>query len=268
MKKRFHFFGMIWSGSIIQDHSDLSASKEAINPFLQWVYRLLWCTMIRKGWWLRFVFRWPYANKFPTHMVRMFCSGKLRMRKQNAKTTVPLDVVPERRTKRCSPRFRPGGRFCELSFRYQSSPTGREGEISRPLDHMRHIPLIHSARFKCSTNCYIYTTVFQVYRPNGTGKCVLVRCIWPLHMRLPQKYVSQGLEPLLTSFWLPLRYVLLRIGTRYIQFTHAHLFNKRKSSIFSCLFNLTSSKAKINGQKSHEHRARMIRLFRIKQLIN
>ena len=25
--------------------------------------------------------------------------------------TVPLDVAPERRTKRCSPRFRPGGRF-------------------------------------------------------------------------------------------------------------------------------------------------------------
>ena len=36
---------------------------------------------------------------------------KLRMRKQNTKTTVPLDVAPERRTKRCSPRFRPGGRF-------------------------------------------------------------------------------------------------------------------------------------------------------------
>ena len=67
---------------------------------------------------------------------RNFCLGKLRMRKQNTKTTVPLDVVPERRTKRCSPRFRPGGRFCELRFRYQSSPTGIEGEISRPLDHM------------------------------------------------------------------------------------------------------------------------------------
>ena len=35
----------------------------------------------------------------------------LRMRQQNAKATVPLDVVPERRTERCSPRFRPGGRF-------------------------------------------------------------------------------------------------------------------------------------------------------------
>ena len=33
------------------------------------------------------------------------------MRQQNTKATVPLDMVPERRTKRCSPRFRPGGRF-------------------------------------------------------------------------------------------------------------------------------------------------------------
>ena len=58
------------------------------------------------------------------------------MRKQNTKTTVLLDVVPERRTKRFPPRFRPVGRFCELRFRYLSSPTGREGEISRPLDHI------------------------------------------------------------------------------------------------------------------------------------
>ena len=26
-------------------------------------------------------------------------------------STVPLDVAPERRTERCSPRFRPGDRF-------------------------------------------------------------------------------------------------------------------------------------------------------------
>ena len=57
------------------------------------------------------------------------------MRKQNTKTTVPLDVVLERRSKRFPPRFRPVGRFFELRFRYLSSPTGREGEISRPLDH-------------------------------------------------------------------------------------------------------------------------------------
>ena len=73
-------------------------------------------------------------------MVRSSVLGKLRMRvlrmrKRDTKTTVPLDVVPERRTKRFPPRFRPVGRFCELRFRYQSSPTGSEGEISRPLDH-------------------------------------------------------------------------------------------------------------------------------------
>ena len=78
----------------------------------------------------------PTQIILPMNMVGNSVPGKLRMRKQNTKTTVPLDVVPERRTKRCSPRFRPGGRFCELRFRYQSSPTGIEGEISRPLDHM------------------------------------------------------------------------------------------------------------------------------------
>ena len=107
------------------------------------------------------VFTWPYAIHFiPTNMVRTRVRGNLCMRKQNTKTTVPLDVTPERRTKRCSPRFRPGGRFCELRFRYLSSPTGREGEISRPLDHMRQIPFIHSARLLDSTNFYIYRTVF------------------------------------------------------------------------------------------------------------
>ena len=104
---------------------------------------------------------WPYAIPFiPTNMVWTRVRGNLRMRKQNTKTTVPLDVVPERRTKRFPPRFRPVGRFCELRFRYLSSPTGREGEISRPLDHVRQIPFIHSARLIDSTNFNIYRTVF------------------------------------------------------------------------------------------------------------
>ena len=107
------------------------------------------------------VFTWPYAIHYiPTNMVRTRVRGNLRMRAQNTKTTVPLDVAPERRTKRCSPRFRPGGRFCELRFRYLSSPTGREGEISRPLDHMRQIPFIHSTRFIDGANFCIYRTVF------------------------------------------------------------------------------------------------------------
>ena len=107
------------------------------------------------------VFTWPYTIHFIlTNMVRTRVRVSLRMCKQNTKATVPLDVVPERRTERFPPRFRPVGRFCELRFRYLSSPTGREGEISRPLDHMRQIPFIHSARLIDSTNFYIYRTVF------------------------------------------------------------------------------------------------------------
>jgi len=104
-----------------------------------------------------------YFSVDPTwmNMVRITVLGKRRMRKQNSKTTVPLDVVPERRTKRCSPRFRPGGRFCELRFRYPSSPTGREGEISRPLDHMWQIPLIHSTQF--TTMWYILVCLCTAY---------------------------------------------------------------------------------------------------------
>ena len=55
----------------------------------------------------------------------------------NTKTMVPLDAVSERRTERCSSSFRSNDRFCEMRFRYKSSPTGSEGEISRPLPHLR-----------------------------------------------------------------------------------------------------------------------------------
>ena len=73
-------------------------------------------------------------------------SDHFRLRKQNTKATVPLDVAPERRIERFPPKFRPVGRFWELRFRYLSSSTGREGEINRPPEHMRQIPFIHSAR--------------------------------------------------------------------------------------------------------------------------
>ena len=113
----------------------------------------------------------------PTNMVRTRVRWNLRMRKGNTKTTVPLDVVPERRTKRFPPRFRPVGRFCELSFRYLSSPIGREGEINRPLDHTRQTPFIHSARLIDSINFYIYRTVFWIFSPCGTLRCINVEHI-------------------------------------------------------------------------------------------
>ena len=71
---------------------------------------------------------------FPMNMVRTSVLGKLRMRRENANGAVPLDAVPEHRTKLCSLRFRPGDRFCKPSLRYLLP--GREGETCRPLDHM------------------------------------------------------------------------------------------------------------------------------------
>ena len=46
-----------------------------------------------------------------TCMARILGFVQERMRLEITKATVLLDVVPERRTERCSPRFRPGGRF-------------------------------------------------------------------------------------------------------------------------------------------------------------
>ena len=143
------------------------------------------------------IFSLPFEHIFSRIWERLLRSVKVRMRKLNAKTTVLLDVVPERRTKRCSPRFRPGGRFCELSFRYQSSPTGREGEISRPLDHLWQIPFIRPTRVIVSTNFYLYTTVFQLFLPYGMCKWVSVRCVLQLRMRFFQKNLSRGFEALL-----------------------------------------------------------------------
>ena len=147
-------------------------------------------------------------------MVRTRVRGNLRMRKQNTKTTVPLDVVPERRTKRCSPRFRPGGRFCELRFRYLSSPTGREGEISRPLDHMRQIPFIHSARLIDSTNFYIYRTVFKMFSPCGTLMCVLTWSMFNTCARALARTLSLRLRSLVDLLLFFIRYVVVTTGAK------------------------------------------------------
>ena len=96
----------------------------------------------------------PMRIYFATNMVRMPVVGKLGMHKQCTKRAIPLDVVPERRTKRYSPRCRPGYRFCEPSFRYLLS--GSEGEKCRPLDHRCQIPFIHSVRVFSGSNLYIY----------------------------------------------------------------------------------------------------------------
>ena len=48
-------------------------------------------------------------------------------------SAVPLDVAPKLRTKRCSPRFRPGGRFWnQVSDTCRQAGREREREMSAP----------------------------------------------------------------------------------------------------------------------------------------
>ena len=59
------------------------------------------------------------------------------MRKQNTKTTAPLDVVPERRTEQFPPRLRPVGHFCELRFQIPivtDMQGGRDKSAPRPYE--------------------------------------------------------------------------------------------------------------------------------------
>ena len=61
--------------------------------------------LINKGLEHCHLFTWQYTISFiPPNMVKTRVWEKLRMRKQNTKATVPLDVVPERRTERFLPR--------------------------------------------------------------------------------------------------------------------------------------------------------------------
>ena len=142
------------------------------------------------------VFTCSYPIYFiPVNMVRTRVRGELRMRKRNMKITVLIDVVPEHRTERFLLRFRPVGRFCELRFRYLSSPTGREGEISRPLDHMRQIPFIHLARPIDSTNCCIYRTVVLIFFSMFYAQV----CNLTSAHALLQGHSFRGSDPLLSS---------------------------------------------------------------------
>ena len=161
------------------------------------------------------------------------------MRKQNTKTTVPLDVVPELRTKRFPPRFRPVGRFRELRFRYLSSPMGREGEISRPLDHMRQIPFIHSQIVPISI--YIYRTVIQVFSPCGTLRCVLMQSVFNNGAGALARTLISRLRPLFGLLLFFIRYVVVTTGAK-IDGVYACALLKLSNSPFcvipfhSCLF--------------------------------
>ena len=80
---------------------------------------------------------------------------------QNSNRAIYLDAVPERRTKRCSPRFLPGDRFCELRFRNLSQCC--EGEKCRPLDQIRQILVIYLIQLITGINFYIITQSFSYF---------------------------------------------------------------------------------------------------------
>ena len=82
--------------------------------------------------------------------------GKLDCHKSKKMVTVPLDAVPERRTERCRPSFRPAGRFCEPGLdthRPGARWAGRERE--REMSPLWSIS-IYSTQY---INIYIYIHV-------------------------------------------------------------------------------------------------------------
>ena len=123
-------------------------------------------------------------------MVRTLLLENLSM--ENIKKALPLDVVLERRTERCCPRFRPGDRFRDLRFRYLSPDS--EAEKCRRLDH-RQIPFIHSSRFMECSNFYIYIqhSVLQA-----------ISSIWCVEIRLGMVHIS----PLRIHSWPRLRAII------------------------------------------------------------
>ena len=167
-----------------------------------------------------------------------------------------LDVVPERRTKRCSPRFRPGDRFCEPSFRYLFP--GSEGEKCWPLDHRWQIPFIHSAQFTIRNQfLYIYNTVLVISTIWYLQVCLGTEQICQLRMHLCRNIFLK-----VKSLYFSLTNYILSIYTLYIVsqiygFYACAFVNEISSSSratlsnFSCLFCLCvvfllASKAKIS----------------------
>ena len=67
-------------------------------------------------------------------------------RRQNSKTAVPLDAVPERRTEQRSPKFRPSDRFCKLRIRYQSLISRFEAIIQIMLCFMRYVVVLQEKK--------------------------------------------------------------------------------------------------------------------------
>ena len=147
----------------------------------------------------------PYPQGYGNN----FNSGKtayVETKYQYRAVTVPLNAAPERRTKRWSPRFWPGDRFCELSFSYLSPDI--EGGKCRPLDYMWQILFIHPTRFMTSSS--IYTTPCCSYLLHVVHSSVSKYGAYlTIAHGLLQKLSIQGSVPLFKSCCIPYLYVLV-----------------------------------------------------------
>ena len=138
-----------------------------------------------------------------TQLIESLC-----IRKQNTTKAVPLDVVPEYRTPRCSPRFRLGDRFSELSFINPTSPEGSEGEICRPLFRLWQLPFIHSLSS-------IHKWKRLLFIDNSV---VVISSSWYLQMCLCGADFTLRMRSCRDSYF--------KVDSYFVLLTHAHFLNK------------------------------------------
>ena len=140
------------------------------------------------------------------------------LHKESRMSAVPLDVAPERRTKRCSPRFRPGGRLFQIPVTRQ---WGREMSAPRPYVTDPFHPLGSISKNK--SFLYIYQSVtsylFHVVRKSVSlyGRYLTITLVL-LETSSTEPWMRSIIQVLLTSFL----YVLGLIDTKCTASSHVH----------------------------------------------
>ena len=155
-------------------------------------------------------------------MVRNSAIGKLRMRKLNTKRAVPLDVVPERRTKRCPPEISARGSLLWAKLQIPvvtGRQRGREMSAPRPYVTDPFHPLSSVCDYK--QFLYICESVGVIssvwYRELCLGKVH----IWQLRMRF-----CGSTHFKVQSHYLGFVEFHTMRGKKSVPFKHAHSLNK------------------------------------------
>ena len=155
------------------------------------------------------------------------------MRKQNTKTKVPLDVVPERCTKPFPPRFRPVGRFCELRFRQLSSPTGREGGRDKSASRPYETDTIHPLGSTCKQYQFLYiqNSALDIFSIWYAQVCTnLIQSIFNNCARTLARTLTSRLRPLVELLLFFIRYDVVTTGAKQMRL-HMCIAENIKQSI-------------------------------------